>query len=263
MDSFQKFEKAVGEVTKLAESLAADAAAGLINQAELLALEQQVHGFNAALRALQGEKELTSAAVTTAQKTSLEIGEEIVRSYRFDRETGVSRFTVPAGFTDVEAMTALNDYFRMNLPSFKRDAVYAGNLDWYAGLPSNYPAYCQERDYSQARNVVITGVVKGTQGGDLTTQGDNHRAQALRGQALTFSDTRDQALAAALHACKHKGEDLFQDLWVCGSVPGFALKNDQHLGVVVHALRGVYDHGRIAASGSPLSRAQNNLSVDN
>jgi hypothetical protein len=172
----------------------------------------------------------------------------MVKSYAFDKKTGVSTFTVPAGVTDVAAMKALNEYFRKNHSEFDRDAVDAGNLDWYENLPQRYPEHCQERDYSQARQITITGVVKGTKGQTCTTQGS-----VLEGESLVFSDPRDQALAAAIHACKHKRADLFQDVWVRGSVPGFALYTDRNNGVVVSRCDGGDDVGTyvVAASGSP------------
>jgi hypothetical protein len=194
------------------------------------------------LQALAG----TEASPSSTQKTSPQTAQEMVDSYAFDKKTGVSTFTVPAGVTDVEAMKALNEYFRKNLPNFKRDAVYADHLEWLENLPKKFPTHCEQRDYSQARQITITGVVKGTQGENRTTQGS-----VLRDDSLVFSDPRDQAIAAALHACKHDGEDLFKDLWVRGSVPGFALRAIQGRGVDVGWFPGHFVFDRGAASGSP------------
>jgi hypothetical protein len=170
----------------------------------------------------------------------------MVKSYAYDKETGVSTFTVPAGVTDVEAMKVLNKYFRKNHSTFNRDAVYAGDLDWYETLPKEFPAHCEQRDYSQARQIAITGVVKGTKGENRTTEGS-----VLEGESLVFSDPRDQALAAAIHACKNNGEDLFEGLWVRGSVPGFALLTIRYIGVYVYGYNDDFAHGTVAASGSP------------
>jgi hypothetical protein len=194
------------------------------------------------LQALAG----TEASPSSTQKTSPQTAQEMVDSYAFDKKTGVSTFTVPAGVTDVEAMKALNEYFRKNLPNFKRDAVYADHLEWLENLPKKFPTHCEQRDYSQARQITITGVVKGTQGENRTTQGS-----VLRDDSLVFSDPRDQAIAAALHACKHDGQDLFKDLWVRGSVPGFALDTDQDGGVFVSGYYDADDSLSVAASGSP------------
>jgi hypothetical protein len=193
-----------------------------------------------------GEDVSTSAGVTTAQKTSLQIAEEMVKSYAFDKKTGVSTFTVPAGVTDVDAMRALNEYFRKNHSTLNRDAVYAVHLEWFEKLPQKFPAHCERRDYSQARQITITGVVKGTRRENRTTQGS-----VLDGESLVFSDPRDQALAAAIHACRHQGADLFKNLRVRGSVPGFALGTGQSWGVSVHRASDVLENGRSAASGSP------------
>jgi hypothetical protein len=194
------------------------------------------------LQALAG----TEASPSSTQKTSPQTAQEMVDSYAFDKKTGVSTFTVPAGVTDVEAMKALNEYFRKNLPNFKRDAVYADHLEWLENLPKKFPTHCEQRDYSQARQITITGVVKGTQGENRTTQGS-----VLRDDSLVFSDPRDQAIAAALHACKHDGQDLFKDLWVRGSVPGFALCTYPDFGVSVDGFNADRGDVDVAASGSP------------
>jgi len=246
MSSFQVVTEKVDDVAKLTAGFVSQAAAGLVNLAESLSLDEMSRRLDIALRALRGEDVSTSGAVATTQKTSLQIAQEMVESYAFDKKTGVSTFTVPAGVTDVEAMKALNEYFSKNLRNFNRDAVYAGDLDWYEKLPEEHPKYCQARDYSQARQITITGVVKDTKGEGRTTE-----EGVLKNQSLVFSDPRDQALAAAIHACKSKGEDLFEDLFVRGSVPGFALFTFQPGGVRVDGFDGGHDDNDVAASGSP------------
>ena len=210
------------------------------------ALGNFLTGMKSFLSELRGEDVSTSGAVATTQKSSLQTAQEMVDSYAFDKNTGVSTFTVPAGVTDVEAMKALNDYFRVNHSGFNRDAVNATTLEWFEKLPKEYPTYCQERDYSQARQITITAVVKGTAGESRTTQGS-----VLKDDSLVFSDPRDQAIAAALHACKHDGQDLFKDLWVRGSVPGYALITNQSDGVHVRRSLDVLGFSYVAASGSP------------
>ena len=227
----------------------AQAARSLVGKAEKLSLDEISRRLDDALRPLRGEKVSTSGAATTSlttAKTSLQLALEMVESYTFDKKTGVSTFTVPADVTDVEAMKALNEYFWKHHPSFKRDAVNAEVLEWFEKLPQDFPAHCQERDYSQARQITITGVVEDTKGENRTTQ-----ESVLTTRSLVFSDPRDQAIAAALHACKHAGEDLFKDLWVRGSVPGFALRTNPVYGVFVPWCRGVSDFSLVAASGSP------------
>ena len=249
MSSFEVVAAKVADVAKLklTAGFVAQAAAGLVNKAETLSVDEMSRRLDGALRALRGEDVSTSAGVTTAQKTSLQIAKEMVKSYAFDKKTGVSTFTVPAGVTDVDAMKALNEYFRKNHSKFDRDAVCAGHLERFENLPQQHPEHCQKRDYSQARQITITGVVKGTKGENRTTQGS-----VLEGESLVFSDPRDQALAAALHACKHDGQDLFKDLWgVRGSVPGFALYTDRNDGVFVFRYFDAYDSFNVAASGSP------------
>jgi len=246
MISFEVVTEKATEVIKLAAGLVAQAASILLGKAEKLSLDEISRRLDGALQALRGDQVSTSAGVTTAQKTSLKIAQDMVDSYAFDKKTGVSTFTVPVGVTDVEAMKALNEYFRKNHSKFKRDAVYADYLEWFEKLPQKFPAHCERRDYSQARQITITGVVKGTRRENRTTQGS-----VLEGKSLVFSDPRDQALAAAIHACKSKGEDLFEELFVRGSVLGFALFTFQPGGVRVDGFDGGHDDNDVAASGSP------------
>ena len=186
-----------------------------------------------------GNEALPAENTATVQRTPLHVAQEMVASYNFDKKTGVSTFTIPAGVTDTEAMKAINEYFRQHLPGFKRDAIYSGDFAWYE-------KNLESRDASNAREITITAIVQGTAGENRTTQDG-----VLKDADLIFSDERDQAIAAALHACKHNGADLFEGKWARGSVPGFALDTDLYDGVYV--LRYVDDGGfdRVAASGSP------------
>jgi hypothetical protein len=93
-------------------------------------------------------------------------------------------------------------------------------------LPKDFSTHCEQRDYSQASKVTITAVVKGTESEIRITQ-----EGILQHKKLVFSDPRDQAIAAALHACKNNGQLLFKQFWVRGSVPGFALYTDTFFGV--------------------------------
>jgi|GEM_PF-3258289 len=251
MSSLQVVAEKVAQVASLTAGFLSQGASILVGKAEKLSLDEMSRRLDGALRALRGDEVSTSAGVTTTQKTSLQIAQDMVDSYAFDRKTGVSTFTVPVGVTDVEAMKALNEYFRKNHSRFYRDAVCAGDLGWYENLPKAFPAHCETRDYSQARQITITGVVKGTKGENRTTEGS-----VLEGESLVFSDPRDQALAAAIHACKHKGADLFDGFWVRGSVPGFALFTDGRRGVLVRRCNGGCAF-RVAASGSPSPELKN------
>lgn len=182
------------------------------------------------------------------RKTPLEIAQDMVASYSFTKNMGVSTFIVPAGVTDVEAMKALNEYVWWNHPGIKRDAVDAQHLDWFEKLPEEFPAQCQQRDYSHARQITITGIVKGTVHSVRARQ-----ELVLKRASLVFSDPRDQAIAAALHACTHNWVDLFESTWVRGSVPGVALYTHVTGGVRVDRRVGDGGYGDTAASGSPPS----------
>jgi hypothetical protein len=187
-------------------------------------------------------------------QTEEEMAQMALESYKYDENTGVSTFVRPRGVSDVKLMRALNKYFRKQYPNYNRDAIYDNDIDWYDKLPTDFPDHChQGRDYSpdipkSSRTITITALVLGTTDKDRVDQG-----KLLQDAGLSFSDPRDIALAAALHACKYNGEDLFKDKWVRGSVPGFALCTDDDDGVFVFG----YDVGRgrddVGASGSPLS----------
>lgn len=175
----------------------------------------------------------------TAQEKALKVAEAMVSSYRFSRKTGVATFTIPAGVTDKEAMKAVNEYFRERLPEFGRVAIFEGDFDWYENN-------LKQRDSSQPREITITAVVK-------RTAGENRSAQEkiLASNGLGFADERDVALAAGLHACAKKGEDLFQDKRVRGSVPGFALGSYPGRGVSVFAGLDAHGLADVAGAGSP------------
>ena len=202
--------------------------------------------LDGALKALRGEEPSASGAGTTVQKTRLQIAQEILESYSFNKKTGVSKFTIPANVTDVEAMKALNEYFTTHFPRFKTEVIPAGTLKWLEKLPSDFPAHCKERDYSQAREITITAVVEGTHLEKRSTQ-----ERELKLVSLVFSDPRDQAMAAAIHACKHKGKDLFDRAFVRGSVPGFALQTITNFGIQLLKCRDSDSHTCCLASGSP------------
>jgi hypothetical protein len=245
MSSFQVVAEKVAQVASLTAGFVSQAAASLVGKAEKLSLDEMSRRLDGGLRALRGEDVSTSAGVTTAQKTSLQIVEEMIKSYAIDKKTGASTFTVPAGVTDVDAMKALNEYFRKNQPQLQIDAVCAPHLEWFENLPKEFPTYCETRDYSKARQITITAVVKGTTLVDRTTQGS-----VLEGESLVFSDPRDQALAAAILTCI-TGADLFKGLFVRGSVPGFVLHN-LYDGVRFESHDGDGRFYRnVAASGSP------------
>lgn len=239
--------KQVAEIAELTASFIAQAANNLIGKAQGLTLPQISSRLGHAIAALKGENVPASGAIFTTQEASLAIAREIVASYSFNKGTGVSTFSIPAGVTDVEAMVALNEYFRKTHSGFNRDVIYAPDLEWFERLPREYRTHCQERDYSQTRRISITGVVEGTKGENRDIQ-----KTLLEEASLGFSDPRDQALAAAIHACKHDGDDLFRDLWVRCSVPGFALGTSQDDGLFVYRCHDYDDELIVAASGSAL-----------
>lgn len=146
-------------------------------------------------------------------------------------------------------MKAINSYIRKNRSQLGRDAVDARDLDWYKTWPKEFPEQCPQWDYSKAREITIEGVVKGTKNERCLDQHD-----VLKQRSLVFSDPRDIAIVAGLHACNHRGADLFQGLAVRCSVPGAMVSNLLDNGVSVVRLGISGDAmGFIAASGSPRS----------
>ena len=139
MSSFQPGTDKSTELNPPTSGVVGEAAANLANAAEELSCDKLSPRLDDASRALRGDSP-TSAGVTTAQKTSLEIAKEMVDSYEFNQSTGVSTFTVPAGVTDVDALKVLNEYFRKNHHTFNRDAVYAAQLEWFEKCPPNQRA---------------------------------------------------------------------------------------------------------------------------
>ncbi len=242
MGSFQVVARKVAKVATLTTEISCHAFGNLVSKPGLLSFEELSRRLTGAVRALEGE-ELRGLS---PKKTHLQTAEEIVRSYSFCQIKGISKFIIPADVTDIDAMKMLNEYFRRNQPTFNRDAVYERQLDWLERVHNQFQGYCQERSSSSDRQFAIVAVVAGTEGEDRTVQ-----ESVLKRAGLVFSDPRDQVLAAVIHACKHQGADLFQALWVRGSVRGYAPGTDARNGVTF-----IIDHderGRllVAASGSP------------
>jgi hypothetical protein len=95
---------AVGYIRQAASRLLTTAS----EKADGLSFEEMSRRLvDGALRALRGEEVSTSGAATnplTTAKPPLQLAQEMVDSYTFDKETGVSTFTVPAGVTEPDAI---------------------------------------------------------------------------------------------------------------------------------------------------------------
>lgn len=228
-----------------AAQAAKDLDASVAQHVDALSAEEMARRLDGALRALRSEWAPVADASAEVKEILIAVARSMVDSYSFHNKTEKSTFSIPAGLTEFEAIRALNVYFREHHPRFKRDAIYEGDLYWYKKLPEKYPDYCQQRDYSCARQISLQGVVKGTNGKSRAAQG-----AMLKADSLIFSDPRYLAIAAALHACKHEGADLLQDFWIRGSIPEMALHTERFLGVLVFKFRADNDCKSIAASGS-------------
>ena len=181
-------------------------------------------------------------------RLTLEIAQTLLSSYKFNKAVGTATFTIPAGVSDPQAMNALNELFIKNYPELNRGAIDPGAQKILEELPNSFPNYCQHRDISKKREVIVRVIAPETLGNSRDTQGAN-----IKENGEQFSDPRDQAIAAGIHACQEKGANLFGIIVVRGCVPGFAVWASSTYGIKV--FRNLLNTGRsdIAASSSPRS----------
>jgi hypothetical protein len=149
--------------------------------------------------------------------------------------------TIPADISDRDAMHALNSKFRELFPEKNRAAIWEEKIERILTCGGG-----NLTTRSGRREIKVIGVVDGTAGKNRENQG-----KVLTQKGLVFSHPIDQALAAAAYACKQGGKDLFENKWVRGSVPGFALYTAQFFGVGVDRYDDDDARGHVAASGSP------------
>ena len=154
---------------------------------------------------------------------------------------------IPTDVSDEDAMHALNARFREMFPDKKRAAIYEPHIEEILDAGNG-----GGRRSGGPRIIRLIGVVP-----DTTNITHDQQAEVLQQNGLTFPHPIEQALAAAAYACKRSGEDLFKDLSVRGSVPGFALSTYQNFGVDVYRYVGAFDIGNVAASGSPSPELKN------
>jgi parvulin-like peptidyl-prolyl isomerase len=166
--------------------------------------------------------------------------DRILESFSIDTENFVN-LVIPPGISDEEAMRALNARFRELFPDAERAAIYEDDLDAILNAGDG-----SGRRAREPRVIKLIAVVPGT-----TNMTRDQQAKVLQQKGLKFPHAIEQALAAAAFACKNNGGDLFNDLAVRGSVPGFALYTHQDDGVDVYRYGGGGGYGFVAASGSP------------
>jgi hypothetical protein len=154
---------------------------------------------------------------------------------------GYVALTIPAQTSDLEALIALNAYFRTLHPAFKRDAIYTGDLEWYGALES-----VTQRDTTMPRRISIQTLVPSTQG---KTYKQQERVLELR--RLEPADPLEQALVAAAYACANKGKDIFQGKWVRGAIEGIVIAAPASDGITVVKL-GAAGDPNTAISGTPI-----------
>ena len=236
----------ITELTKIASGFITQAAQSLVasttKRADSLSVDEMSRRLDGVLQTLRGEPAPVNGEPVTVPKNALKVAHEMVSSFKFSRITGVARFTIPAGVTDVDAMKAVNEYFRQRHPEMGRAAICIADLYFYERL--------EPRDPSHARDITISLAVKGTAGKNRSRQ-----EKVLSQKGLYFSDVRDLALAAALHACaKNTAEDLFTRKQVRGSVPGLATRTCPAQGVTLDPGRDSRGSDDVVAAGSPARR---------
>jgi hypothetical protein len=182
--------------------------------------------------------------------------DRILESFSIDIETGwmakigallgreparTISLVIPQDISDEDAMHALNKRFRELFPESMRAAIYECDLDKILNAGDG-----SGRRARGPRVIRLIGVVPGT-----TKMTRDQQAKVLQQKGRKFPHPIEQALAAAAFTCKNNGEDLFNDMIVRGSVPGFALNTSQNFGVFVRRSFDVHDLNYVAASGSP------------
>ena len=166
--------------------------------------------------------------------------ERILESFSVDKENFVN-LVIPADVSDEDAIHALNGRFREMFPDRNRAAIYEPDIGKIldAGNGSG-------RRARGPRVIKLIAVVPGT-----TSMNRDKQREALEQKGLTFPHPIEQALAAAAYACKRSGGDLFNNLVVRGSVPGFGLRTYPFNGVSVYWCIDGGVSSFVAASGSP------------
>jgi hypothetical protein len=154
------------------------------------------------------------------------IATEILDGYSKALTTEEYTIRIPANVTDVCAIRALNQRFRQLNPQMERDAVFVKDIDIIQLLPTLDLDCCKIRDYSLPRTFTIRGIIEEATGLSFQDQ-----QQKLRDQNLLFADPAEQAIAAALHACRTNGGDFFKGHLARSSFPGIALIFNRHFGV--------------------------------
>ena len=179
-----------------------------------------------------------AASTATAPTAAIELAEKILSSLEIGKD-GFAKLVIPANVRDLDAMKALNLYFKKNLPGMNRPAIWEGDFDWYAKLAS-----VSSRDISKERHIEINVLVD-----DTLRKSRSNQIKVLKSQDLTLGAPEEVALVVAAYACKNQGKDLLNDNWTRTVVSGVALATIQNCGVLVSGRYDVNDLANVGASG--------------
>jgi hypothetical protein len=173
-----------------------------------------------------------------------DIARSILDSYRYEK--GTASLVIPKGVSNKLAKKALNLYFKDTFPGSKRDCL----IDMHGMRYSMKEAErTGSRDVSTARTISLSLVLRGGEGVDNRSLAAHFAAMGYR-----LSYPWEQALLAAAHACRYRGQDLFSGKGFRGAVDGvltlknpiFGLKHERFVGWTYHG-----DGSEFGATGTP------------
>lgn len=143
--------------------------------------------------------DLSGARLPSATLTRAEVAAQIVESLEVG--SGVHRLTIPAGISGAQAIRALNEHFRANLPQYGRDIIYQEEVNPFR--------YFDRTDLSEPWTVLIHSMVPGTT--DLSRV---DQARILRGRGMAFANPLEVVLVSGAYACAHGGKSLTEGVSV-------------------------------------------------
>jgi hypothetical protein len=152
----------------------------------------------------------------------MDIAVKIISSCEL-RDEAFVKIAIPANVDIIEAMKALNVYFRKDFPRQELEAIRQNDFIFYsenAGLSG--------RDLSKELIIEINVLVKGTLG-----QSESEAIKVLESQGLALASPAALALVVATYNCKNLGTGkphdnyLLLDNFTRVSVPGVLMKSDE------------------------------------
>jgi hypothetical protein len=154
------------------------------------------------------------------ERLHLSLAEEIISTERVQRD-GLREIFLPAGTGEIEAMQALNVYFRAFVPDLHRGAIPEYDLNKYSQYNS---ALIQDSD--RGIHIKIYPIVE-----ESIAKKRNLQAQILRELNLRLAKPAQVALILAVFACKNKGESLIGNYQVRTTAPDSVISANKYSGI--------------------------------